>query len=151
MQISQIVKKHGATPDKLIAIMLECQENSNKSYLLSEDIAQIAKELNITESHVFSIASFYSLLSTEPRGRYIVQLCNDVPCYINGSMNLLKELETILNINVGETTIDKLFTIEFTSCLGCCEMAPVMQIGDRVYGNLTPQKLENILNEYRGK
>lgn len=150
MQIDQIIEKHGTTPDKLIAIMLECQECSEESYLLSSDITSIAKLMNLPESQVYSVASFYSLLSTKPRGKFIIQICNDVPCYINGSMNLVTELETMLQIKMGETTKDKLFTLEFTSCLGCCEIAPVMQIGAKVFGNLTSKKLVKILDEFRG-
>lgn len=151
MQIKDIVDRHGRSADKLIGIMLECQEYSQLNYLNSADILCISKEMNIPESRVFSVASFYSLISTKPRGKYIIQLCNDVPCYIKGSMNLVQELEKLLNIKFGETTDDNLFTLEFTSCLGCCEMSPVMQIDDAVYGNLTPEKLTNILQEYRRK
>lgn len=151
MEIKEIVEKHGRTPDKLIGIMLECQEYSKQQYLKNEDILAISQEMNIPESRVYSVASFYSLLSIQPRGKFIIQICNDVPCYINGSMNLVYELENALGIKMGETTKDKLFTLEFTSCLGCCEKAPVMQIDDVVYGNLTNDKLSNILNEYRRK
>lgn len=151
MEIKEIVNKHGRTPDKLIGIMLECQSCSAQSYLTPEDIAQIAVEMNLPESRVYSVASFYTLLSTEPRGKYIVQVCNDVPCYVKGSMNLVSELEKELGIKMGETTDDKLFTLEFTSCLGCCDMSPAMQIGDEVYGNMTPDKVASILDEYRRK
>lgn len=151
MEIKEIVNKQGRTPDKLIGIMLECQSSSAQSYLTPEDIAQIAVEMNLPESRVYGVASFYTLLSTEPRGKYIVQVCNDVPCYVKGSMNLVSELEKELGIKMGETTEDKLFTLEFTSCLGCCEMSPAMQIGDKVYGNMTPDKVASVLDEYRRK
>ena len=151
MKIKEIVDKHGRTPDKILAIMLECQELSDQKYLKSEDILTLSQEMGVPESRIYSIASFYSLISIEPRGKYIIQLCNDVPCYINGSMNLADELEKILDIKMGKTTKDGLFTLEFTSCLGCCEKAPVMQIDDVVFGNLTGDKLSAILQEYRRK
>ena len=151
MEIKQIVDKHGRTPDKLIGIMLECQDCSALNYLTSEDVLSIAKEMNVPESRVFSLASFYSMLSVEPRGKYIIRLCNDVPCYINGSINLKEELENTLGIKMGETTEDKMFTLEFSSCLGCCDKAPVMQIGDTVYSGLNREKLSSILADYRRK
>ena len=151
MEIREIVNKHGRTPDKLVGVMLECQSNSAQSFLTPDDIAEIAKEMNLPESRVFSVASFYTLISTEPRGKHIVQVCNDVPCYVKGSMNLVAELEKELGIKMGETTEDRLFTLEFTSCLGCCEMSPAMQIGEKVYGHMTPEKVASILDEYRRK
>lgn len=151
MEIREIVNKHGRTPDKLVGVMLECQSNSDQSFLTPDDIAEIAKEMNLPESRVFSVASFYTLISTEPRGKHIVQVCNDVPCYVKGSMNLVAELEKELGIKMGETTEDRLFTLEFTSCLGCCEMSPAMQIGEKVYGHMTPEKVASILDEYRRK
>ena len=151
MKIKEIVDKHGKTPDKLIEIMLNVQGSSGINCLSMEDIATISKEMDIPESRVYSVASFYSLLSTQPRGKHVIQLCHDIPCYINGSVDVLKELEQELEIKIGETTKDQMFTLEFTSCLGCCEIAPVMQIDDKVYGNLTSNKIKEVLQKLRGK
>jgi len=149
MDVKEIVKKHGTTRDKLLDILFECQAQSDESYLSTEVIFEVSEEMNIPESQVVGVASFYSLLSTSPRGKYIIQICNDVPCYITGSMNLVEELEDLLSIKMCETTEDGLFTLEFTSCLGCCEMAPAMQVGAEVYGNLTREKLSGIIDELR--
>ncbi len=149
MYVKEIVKKHGTTRDKLVDILFECQKQSDENYLSHEVIFEVSKEMNIPESQVAGVASFYSMLSTKERGRHIIQVCNDVPCYINDSMNLVEELEKLLEIKMCETTEDGMFTLEFTSCLGCCEMAPVIQVGDKIYGNLTPQKLKGIIDELR--
>ncbi len=149
MDVKEIVDKHGRGREKLLEVLLECQEQSEESYLSPEVVFEVSQEMNIPESQVVGVASFYSLLSTCPRGKHIIQICNDVPCYINGSMNLVEELENLLGIKMCETTKDGLFTLEFTSCLGCCEMAPAIQIGDKVYGNLTPEKLNSVIDEYR--
>ncbi len=149
MNIKDVVDKHGRTPDKLIAIMLELQEQSQLNYLSEDDIKEISDQMKIRESRVYSIASFYSLLSTKSRGKHIILLCHDVPCYINGAFNLLNELEEKLGIKLGETTADNLFTLEFSSCLGCCDMAPVMQVNETVYENLTSDKLDDILSKLR--
>jgi len=151
MQIKEVLEKHGKTPDKLIGAMLEYQKNTQCNYLTTEDINEFSKQTNIPVSRVYSIATFYSLLSTKKRGRYIIQVCYDVPCYVNDSVNVVKELEKNLNIKMGQTTEDEIFTLEYSSCLGCCDIAPVMQIGEKVYGNLKPESILSILDEYRRK
>ena len=149
MDVKEIVKKHGTTRNKLLDVLFDCQSQSEKSYLSEDILFEVSKEMNIPESQVVGVASFYSLLSTKPRGRNIIQVCNDVPCYITGSMNLVEELEGILGIKMCETTEDGEFTLEYTSCIGCCDMSPAMQIGDKIYGNLTPDKLKSVIDGLR--
>ena len=149
MDVKEIVKKHGTTRNKLLDVLFDCQSQSEKSYLSEDILFEVSKEMNIPESQVVGVASFYSLLSTKPRGRHIIQVCNDVPCYITGSMNLVEELEGILGIKMCETTEDGEFTLEYTSCIGCCDMSPAMQIGDKIYGNLTPDKLKSVIDGLR--
>lgn len=148
MQIKDVVKKHGRAPDKLLKILLEVQSASDENYLTYEDIKSVADEMNLPDSRVYSVASFYTLLSTAPRGRYIIQVCNDVPCYVNGSLNIVDALEKQLGIKMGGTTKDKLFTLEYTSCLGCCDNPPAMRIGSKLYSGLTEDKLADILRFY---
>ena len=149
MHAKEIVEKHGKTADNLIQILLDCQKTSDRSYLTEEDLKTIAQEMDLPESKVYSVATFYSLLSTKPRGKHVIQLCRDVPCYVNGSFSLIEELENMLQICMGETTKDGVFSLEYTSCLGYCEIAPVMRIGETIYGNLTSEKLSEIVAEYR--
>ena len=91
------------------------------------------------------------MYSTKPRGKNIIRLCESPPCYIKGSENMLRKMKILLGINVGETTKDGLFTLEFTSCLGVCGNAPVMMINDDVYGDLTEEKVEEIIEKIRGR
>jgi len=151
MQIKDVLEKHGKTPDKLIGAMLEYQKSTLCNYLTTEDINEFSRQTNIPVSRVYSIATFYSLLSIKKRGKYIIQVCYDVPCYVNDSVNVVKELEKNLNIKMGQTTENGMFTLEYSSCLGCCDMAPVMQIGENIYGNLQPKSISSILDEYRRK
>lgn len=151
MQVKDALEKYGSTPDKLIGAMLAYQRSTPCNYLTMDDIREFAKETGLPESRVHSVASFYSLLSTKPRGKYIIQICNDIPCYVNGSMNVVRELEKKLRVKMGQTTEDGMFTLEFSSCLGCCDKAPAMQIGSKLYGNLTPEKLSDILAAHRRK
>jgi NADH-quinone oxidoreductase subunit E len=149
MVINDIVRQKGKTPDKLLGVLLEYQKTKNRNYLTNEDLKDVAKKMNLPESRVYSVATFYSLLSVKPRGKYVIQLCRDVPCYVNGAFDIREELETALQISVGETTKDGLFSLEFASCLGCCEMAPVMRIDQKIYGHLNRKKLAEIIAEYR--
>jgi len=151
MQVKDVLDKYGRTPDKLIGAMLAYQNSTPCNYLTEEDIKEFAKETGLPESRIHSVASFYTLLATRPRGRYIIQVCRDVPCYVNNSVNVVKELERILKISMGNTTEDGLFTLEYSSCLGCCDKAPAMQIGENLYGNLTKEKIAEIVKEYRRK
>lgn len=151
MQVKEVLLKYGNTPDKLIGAMLAYQRSTPCNYLTEDDIKEFAKETGLPVSRVYSVASFYSLLSMKPRGKYIIQVCYDVPCYVNGSVNVVKELEKKLKTKMGGTTDDGLFTLEYSSCLGCCDKAPVMQIGSKLYGNLTSEKISEILTVYRRK
>ena len=149
MEVKEIVQRKGKTPDKLLGILLDYQKTKNRNYLTNEDLRAVAEEMGLPESRVYSVATFYSLLSTEPRGRHVIQICRDVPCYVNGSLDIREELETALQIGIGQTTKDGLFSLEYTSCLGYCEMSPVMRIDQKIYGSLTGQKLLDIIAEYR--
>lgn len=151
MLIKELIDKHGKKPEKLISILLDYQKSKDAQYITEEDMKTVAAEMGLPESRVYSVASFYSLLSTEKRGKHIIQLCHDVPCYINGSFNLKEELERQLGIAMNETTGDGLFTLEHTSCLGYCEKAPAMRIDEDYYGNVAKEDLHDILSRYRSE
>ena len=151
MQVKEAIEKYGSTPDRLIGAMLAYQQSTPCNYLTEEDIKEFANETGLPESRIHSVASFYSLFSTKPRGKYIIQVCYDVPCYVNDSVNIVKELEKKLKVKMGQTTEDSLFTLEYSSCLGCCDKAPAMQIGSNLYGNLTSERIDEILAVHRRK
>lgn len=151
IQAEEIIKKRGNSPDKIVSILLEYQQSRDRNYLTEEDLKTIANLMHLPKSRLYSVATFYSLLSTVPRGRHVIQICRDVPCYLNGSYNVKNDLERKLNISVGETTTDGRFSLEYSSCLGYCELAPVVRIDGKIYGNLTSEKLSEIIAEYRRK
>ena len=151
MQLKEIIAKRGYTQEHLVSVLLDYQRTKDESYLSEKDLDMIAEEMDISKARIYSVMKFYSLLSDKPRGKNIVQVCNDVPCYVNGSTNVISELEKLLGVSVGETTEDKLFTLEQTSCIGCCDKAPAMKIGDKMFGNLTPSEISKIIMKYRRK
>uniref|UniRef100_A0A7C3WWD7 NADH-quinone oxidoreductase subunit NuoE n=1 Tax=Dictyoglomus turgidum TaxID=513050 RepID=A0A7C3WWD7_9BACT len=145
-----ILKSFPKNPDYIIEILHALQDNNPYNYLTPEDIKLCAEYLDLPVSYVEGVASFYSMFSLKPRGRYVIRLCDSPPCHLVGSESLLEYLEKKLKIKVGETTPDRLFTLELTSCLGVCAVAPAMMINDEVYGNLTFEKIDKILEEKRG-
>lgn len=149
MQANEFASKKEKTPDKLVGILLDYQKTKNRNSLSKEDLKAVAEQMGLPESRVYSVATFYSLLNTEPKGKHIIQICRDVPCYINGSFSVKEELEKALQIDMGETTKDGVFSLEYTSCLGYCELAPVIRIDQKIYGNLTSEKLVDIIAKYR--
>jgi len=151
MLLKRIMEKHGKVPENLIHILLEYQSSKIDNCITEDEVATIADELGISKSRVYSIVTFYSLFSTKKRGRYVIQVCDDVPCHINGSADIIEELESILKIRIGETTDDGIFTLEKTSCIGCCDMPPALRIGEELHGNLTVDKVSEIISLYRRK
>ena len=149
MHLKEIISKTEKTPDRLITVLMEYQKTKHRKYLTREDLKAVADGMNLPESRVYSVATFYSLLSTEPKGKHVIQICRDVPCYVNGSFSVLEEIENILQIGIGETTKDGVFSLEYASCLGYCDIAPVMRIDEKIYGNLNSEKLNEIISGYR--
>ena len=149
MDLREILVKYPKKEDQLIEILLEYQAIKSDHYISKDDIKEIANYLNVPESKICSVVSFYSFFSVTPRGKHIIQVCKDVPCYVSSSVDVLKTLEKELGITVNETTDNKQFTLEYTSCLGCCDKGPVMRINDKIYTQLTTDKIKAILSEYR--
>ncbi|MFZ2654903.1 MAG: NADH-quinone oxidoreductase subunit NuoE [Victivallales bacterium] len=146
MTVSEIVDKRGNNRENLLQILHDIQDSSGDNSIHRETIAELAKTMGITASDITGTLSFYTMFSMEPRGRHIIRLCDSPPCYIMGSENILDALQKKLGIKIGETTTDKAFTLETSSCLGTCGVAPAMMIDDDVYGNLTADKVSKIID-----
>ena len=149
--IKEICQKYAPRKDNLIQILHEIQDQDPQHYISPEAVDTVAEYLDIPVNHIYGVLTFYTMYSTKPRGKNIIRLCESPPCYIKGSDNMLRKLKVLLGINIGETTKDGLFTLEFTSCLGVCGNAPVMMVNDDVYGDLTEEKVEEIIERIRGR
>ncbi len=145
MTIQEIVNKHGNDREHLLAILHDVQDGSPDNSLHKEAIETLSHIMDITVADIVGTASFYTMFSLQPRGRHIVRLCESPPCYIAGEENILAALEKRLGVKVGETTADGVFTLETTSCLGACGVAPVMMVDDEVYGHLTESEAVRII------
>ena len=146
-KIDAIIDQHRTQPGALMPVLQEVQEAVG--YLPPAVQERIAAGLNIQGSEVFGVMSFYSMYTWKPKGKYVVRMCESPPCHISGAGNMLQALESELGVKVGETTPDGLFSLEKSACLGICEVAPAMQINGVVVGNLTPDKIKQVLGDYR--
>ena len=123
-----------------------------KGYLTREAIEQVAKRLAMTPGEVYSAASFYSLFRMKPVGRYVIQVCEGISCYLNDGAERVVEYVTVkLGIKPGETSLDGRFSLETVQCLASCGTAPAMRVNDQLYENLSPAIIDDILERLMGE
>ncbi|QMS85490.1 complex I 24 kDa subunit family protein [Candidatus Xianfuyuplasma coldseepsis] len=150
MSIQQIIQSYPAKSEYLLEMLIAVDQQKKHHYISAEEINEIASYVKVKESHVCSVMSFYTLLSTQPRGEYVIQVCKDVPCYINDDFNVVLTIEEELGIVLGQTTNCGRFSLEQTACIGCCDEAPAMRINHEIYTNLTKEKVLDIIHTLRG-
>ncbi|HSH53090.1 MAG TPA: NADH-quinone oxidoreductase subunit NuoE [Bacteroidales bacterium] len=147
--IKQLTDKHGRTRESLLPILQGIV--SEERYVSDFAMTEVARELDMSAALVYGTATFYSFLDTQPRGEYVIRLCRTITCDMKGKKQILKTLEDLLKINVGETTKDNKFTLLETNCLGWCHKGPAMLINDEIYTEITPEKVNDIIGEYMKK
>lgn len=147
------VEKHGVRRDALIPILSEI--NRALGYIPREAFEEVRRQLNtpaeqvfVSKSQLFGLASFYAMLSTEPRGRHVIKFCENAPCHVVGGQAVWDSLCDTLDLKNGETTPDKKWTLLTTSCLGLCSVGPVVLVDDDLYGNVSPDQVDDILARY---
>lgn len=149
-ELSEFIKANTDPVDAqgtLIAV-LHCAQDLY-GYLPTEVMAHVARELQVPEAYVYGVATFYSYFTLTPRGKYPVGVCMGTACYVKGSAAILSAVEKQLGIKTGETTEDGLFSLVETRCIGACGLAPVITVGEDVYGRLTANQIPEILEKYR--
>jgi len=146
--LTTVLERYGADPEALVEILRDLSQETG--YLSQDLLVAVADRLQLPRSHVHSVASFYSMISVEPRGRHTVQMCQDAPCHVAGGREVWQALEETLGIHFGETTPDGEWTLQVTSCLGLCSVGPVITIDGEVFGNMTHAKVQELLGRYRG-
>ena len=149
MKTDKILKQYQRTGDNLLAILHDIQDASPQHYLSDDDLRAVADYLRLTYSFVLGVATFYTMYSLKPRGKNLIRVCQSPPCHLLGSSTISRELIRLLGIGFGETTADKRFSLEMTSCLGVCGVAPAMMINDQVYGNLTVERIAEVIDGLR--
>ena len=120
-------------------------------YLPAEVQEVIANRLNISTAHVYGVVTFYSYFTMIPKGRFPISICTGTACYVRGAEKVLDEFKKQLKITVGETTQDGKFSLSCLRCVGACGLAPVVLVGEKVYGRVSPESVKSILDAYKDK
>jgi len=118
-------------------------------YLPREVLEAIAKRTRVSLTRIYGVATFYERFRFQPVGTHVIQACHGTACHVNGANQIAKAIHQTLQIKDRETTADGLFTLETVACLGCCSLAPVAMIDDKVFGRLNPQRAQRMLGRYR--
>lgn len=146
--IDQILTKNKQIPGATMVVLNELQ--SQFGYISIPMQAYVAQKLRVPMSEVNGVVSFYSFFTTTPRGKHTVKYCMGTACYVSGAPNLIEKTKQLLGVDPGETTEDKLMTVELCRCIGACSQAPAVVVDKDVYGRVHPNQLPQILNKYRG-
>jgi len=146
-KIDSIIERYKDMPGCLIPVLEDSQRIVG--YLPVELQEYISEAINIPESTIYGVVTFYSYFTMIPKGRHVIKVCMGTACYVKGIGEVLQRLESELKLNVGGTTDDRRFSLEAVRCLGACGLAPVVVIDNDTHGGVTPDKLQNILGQYQ--
>lgn len=144
--LDSIIDELGAEQSSVIAILQSVQEHYH--YLPREIFPHMAKRIGINEVRIYSVATFYENFSLEPKGKYVIKVCDGTACHVRKGIPILERLRDDLGLSPEKATTDDLgFTVETVSCLGACGLAPVITVNDKVYPSMTPDKASELLKE----
>lgn len=146
--IDGIIQQHGADASNIIAILQDIQ--AKYRYLPREVFPYLARKLHISAAKIYSVATFYENFSLEPKGKYVIKICDGTACHVRKSIPILEKMRGTLGLSSKKiTTDDMLFTVETVSCLGACGLAPACTVNDKVYPSMTPEKAEELLKQLK--
>jgi NADP-reducing hydrogenase subunit HndA len=148
-QLQEIIEKYKNMKGALIPVLHEAQEVYG--YLPMSVQKKIAEGLNVPLAEVYGVVTFYTQFYLKPKGRFRINVCMGTACYVKGANKILDELQQRLGIRVGDCTDDGKFSLEACRCIGACGLAPAIMINDEVYGRLTPQDVQKVLDLYKDK
>lgn len=140
------VDQYHAKKEDLIPILMKV--NQDLGYIPKEAMEHISSRMQIPQSHIHSVASFYHMFFTKQVGRHVIKFCESAPCHVVGGREVFEALKTELDLEPGDTTEDGKWTLITTSCLGVCAVGPVMMVDEDIYGNITPNQIPDILAKY---
>jgi len=145
-KLNSIIEKFKGKPGGLIPVLEEAQVSLE--YIPISVQKRIASGLNLPLSRVYGVVTFYSFFTMTPRGKHTVRVCLGTACYVRGGKALTEALEKQFGIKVGETTADRMFTLESVRCLGACGLGPVVVVDEDIHGRLKPGKVKEVLSQY---
>ncbi|HUI87845.1 MAG TPA: NAD(P)H-dependent oxidoreductase subunit E [Anaerolineales bacterium] len=151
--VDKLVREHGATRDAIIPILSEI--NRTMGYIPTAALPEIRRRIQIpdegvflADSHVYSAASFYQMFSLKPLGRHVIRFCDSAPCHVEGGRQVIEALQAALGLQPGETSKDMKWSLLTTSCIGICSVGPVFTIDGDIFGNVTAERVPEILARY---
>lgn len=149
-KVDEVIAQYGRDPKVLIPVMQDIQ--AEYRYLPPELLTYIASQIGISEAKAYSVATFYENFSFEPKGKYVIKVCDGTACHVRRSTPVLEALQKELGLGKNKhTSDDMLFTVETVSCLGACGLAPTMMVNEQVYPAMTPEKAIELIAELRGE
>ncbi|WP_439182459.1 NADH-quinone oxidoreductase subunit NuoE family protein [Carboxylicivirga taeanensis] len=146
-ELKEVCKRFDNDGGELINVLHAAQEMFG--YLPAEVQELVANELNVSVAHVYGVVTFYSFFSMIPKGEHPISICMGTACYVRGAEKVLDEFKRHLSVKVGETTPDGKFSISCLRCVGACGLAPVVTVGEKVYGRVSAEDVKGILEEYK--
>lgn len=147
-KIDDIINSCGCEQKNLITVLQHIQ--SDLHYLPKEILEYISEKMDISIAKVFSVATFYENFSLDPKGKYVIKICDGTACHVRKSIPILERVRKMLMLDENKsTTDDMMFTVETVSCLGACGLAPVITVNDKVHPAMTPEKAEELINEIK--
>jgi len=147
--VKGICRKYAGEPSPLMMILSEVQKEYG--YIPLEVMEIISGETGVPVAEIYGVVTFYALFSTTPKGKYVIGICLGTACYVKNSQQIVDKFSELLKIKAGETTADGLFTIEAIRCMGACALAPAVSVNGKVYPMVGPDKVGQIIDEYRSK
>ena len=145
-KIEEICRSFNFQHGELINVLHKCQQEFG--YLPAEIQEVVADKMKISEAKIYGIVTFYSFFTMIPKGKYPISICTGTACYVRGAENVLAEFKKELDIEVGETTEDGNFSLNCLRCVGACGLAPVVLVGDKTYGRVSPDGVKDILSDF---
>jgi len=149
IKIKEICKSFNYKEGELINVLHKTQEHFG--YLPAEIQEVVAQELKMSVAKVYGVVTFYSFFTMLPKGKFPISICTGTACYVRGADNVLQEFKRQLKIEVGQTTDDGKYSLSCLRCVGACGLAPVVLVGDKTYGRVSPEGVKEILAEYQDK
>lgn len=147
-ELDKVLNKHGHKRSAIIAILQDIQDSYH--YLPREIFPYLSNKLDISEAGIYSVATFYENFSLEPKGKYIIKVCDGTACHVRHSIPILERIRQELGLSKEKVTTDDLmFTVETVSCLGACGLAPVMTVNDKVHPGMSPDKASELIKSLK--
>ncbi len=145
--VDKIIEQYGAEERHLLAVLQDIQAQYN--YLPRPALEQVSKKMGVSMSRISYMATFFSAFSLEERGKHICTVCMGTACHVRGAPQLVETFERVLKIKAGETTRDKMFSVETVNCVGACALGPLVIVDGEYHGNQTATKIERLVKKVR--